>query len=217
VVRQIGQRWFVAMAPRTLTGLAASSLLLLAAVPAANEPSWSLASGTQTFSISGTVHAAASMTFPAAACVGPAAPLAPGVTRCLVYRVENYLDVPITVRTMSMSLDPSYPPPPSGCSSGELDLPAFAGTLTVPGLGSALSPGLPVTLKDTPLNQDGCKQTVLHFVFTGTADKTETTGSLAFTGADPIREALFGLALSLWGVALVLAARRARRRTGESP
>ncbi len=216
-------RWrAMSRTPRTLTGLAACSLLLVAAMPRASGPSWSLASGSATFSITATVHAAPSGTFPAARCAGPAAALAPGVTRCLVYRVDNHLDVPITVRTITMSLDPSYPTPPAGCSSDALALPEFSGALALPGRGSALSPGLPFSLKDTELNQDHCKQTTLHFVFSGTAEQAQTAGRgqtaarLAFTGADPVREALVGLALSLLGAALVLAARR-RRRSGETP
>lgn len=204
---------------RALRALAACGLLLAVASPAAAATPTPVAPSTRSFTISAEVLVApVPAIFPAAECSGPTALLVPGVTHCLVYRVDNHLDVPLTVRTLTMRLDPAYPPPSSGCLSGALDLPDFSGALAVPARSGALSPGLPITLADTGVNQDDCQRTTLHFVYSGTADAADAAGSsgagtLALTGSDLPREAGAALALTLLGLALVAAARRRVRGT----
>jgi hypothetical protein len=208
-----------AEALRGLGALAVCGLLLVAASPAGAATRASLAPGTASFTISIEVHATSSATFPMADCSGPTALLVPGVTHCLVYRVENRLDVPITVRTLTMRLDPAYPAPPAGCSAAALDLPEYSGALAVPARASAVSPGLPITLTDTDVNQDDCQQTTLHFVYGGSAEVADAsgssaTGTLALTGADLPREAAVAVALALLGLAFVVVARRRVRARG---
>jgi hypothetical protein len=203
---------------RGLGALAACGLLLVAAPPAVAATPAALAPGTASFTISTEVHATSSATFPVAACSGPAALLVPGVTRCLVYRVDNHLDVPITVRTLTMRLDPAHPAPPAGCAAGSLDLPEYSGALAVPARGSAVSPGLPITLTDTDVNQDDCQETTLHFVYGGSAEAVDApgssaTGTLALTGVDLPGEAAVAVTVALLGLALVVAARRRRTRS----
>jgi hypothetical protein len=206
-----------AVVPRTLVVLAAGALLLAALTARPAAPALALTAGTDTFTITSSVRAAVTGTGPATRCSGPAALLAPGVARCLVYRVDNHLDVPITVRSITMGLDPRYPPPPSGCTSDVLRLPAFAGAIAVAGRGSEATPGLPISLEDAPFNQDNCQDTVLHFVFAGSAQQAATTtGGLPRTGADLVQEMLAGLALCLVGLAALLAARRSRPSKGQA-
>ena len=206
----------VSRARRSLGTLAACGLVLVAAAPAEAATPAPVTPGTASFTISTEVHAAPSASFPMAHCPGPTVSLVPGVTYCLVYRVDNRLDVPITVRTLTMRLDPAYPAPPGGCSADALELPEFSGALVVPARASAVSPGLPIALADTAVNQDDCQQKTLHFVYGGSADAADDLGSsgggiLALTGADLPREAALALVLTLLGLALVTATRRRAR------
>lgn len=222
-------RRVVAMRPRALTMLAVGVVLLVPASSSASQPARSLTSGPHAFTISSSIHVGAPGADPAAGCPGALATLWPGVTRCLVYRVHNRMDVPITVRSITVGLDPAFPPPPQGCSSDKLALPTFSGAFIVPPRGSTLSPGVPILLKNASTNQDDCKQTVIHFVYAGMAvydDATQHgahrgtqqgTSHLAFTGADVAAAALAGLALMAAGCLLVVVARRTRRSDGESP
>ena len=215
-------RRVLAPVPRTVTGLAACGALLVLGLPGAGEPSLSLTAGTASFTIAGTVLAVPAGSDPDAGCTGGPAALLPGVPRCIVYRVDNHLDTPITVRTITMTLDPSFPPPPTTCSRGTLVLPTFTGALTVPGNGTAHSPGLAIMLESTGTNQDSCKDSVLHFAFAGTAvesDSGKVVASdsgrpLAYTGADVGPAALLGSGLLVLGAILVLAARRRRPADG---
>jgi hypothetical protein len=119
------------------------------------------------------------------ACSGAAAPLDPGVTRCLVFSVHNDLSVPMTVQTIDMSLDSTFPVPPSGCAGADLSLPTFTGALAVPGDGSAATAGLPISLSDTATNQDSCENTALHFSYVGTALYTDTTLTTVASSVNP--------------------------------
>jgi hypothetical protein len=205
----------VSRARRSLGALAACGLLLVAAAPAQAATPAPVTPGTS-FTISTEVHAAPSASFPMAGCPGPTASLVPGVTHCLVYRVDNHLDVPITVRTLTMRLDPAYPAPPVGCSADALELPEYSGALVVPARASAVSPGLPIALADTAADQGDCQQTTLHFVYGGSADAADDPGSsgggiLALTGADLPREAALALVLTLLGLGFVVTTRRRAR------
>jgi hypothetical protein len=117
-------------------------------------------------------------------CSGATAKLYPGVTRCLVYTVNNNLTVPISVQNINVALDSTFPAPPSGCSASDLSLPTFSGPLTVPGGGSANSPGLAISLIDNG-NQDNCENTTLHFAYTGTAQYTDTTTTTLVASPNP--------------------------------
>ncbi len=205
-----GRRLFVALG---LLGLA---------VALVGEPSRSFAAGPPTFTIESAIFERIEGKAGTARCVGAGGLLVPGVARCLEFRVKNQLSDPITVQTIRMELDPAFPSPPDGCSATELELPTFSGSLVVPAGGSATSPGLPISLKDTARNQDACKETVLHFVFSGSAvygdDAVAGSGAggsgLAATGADLTKALLAGVLLALAGGGILLGARRLRRRSG---
>ncbi|WP_218868892.1 hypothetical protein [Glaciibacter psychrotolerans] len=147
-------------------------------------------------------------------CSASAATLVPGVTRCLLFRVHNTSTQPITVRTITMSLDSTFPQPPSGCSAENLSLPTFTGLLPVTAGGWAESPGLPIRLENTATNQDNCKQTVLHFVFDGTASGSESQqgDGLAATGAAKLTGALL-IGIVMVGLGMMVSGTN-RRRTG---
>lgn len=203
-----------------------SSLLLVAVfavlLTAASPPSLPvlLSSGPSTFRIDGAVRAIPVGSSAAVGCEGPPAVLAPGVTRCLVYRVHNTLDQPIEVQSITMALDPAFPSPPSGCSVEKLLLPSFSGVLQVPAGGRGETPGLPIQLKNHPTHQDDCRDTVLHFTFTGTATYTGPSSAvpdqeLAGTGA-ALGGLLLGAGVLLSAGSVLLAVGR-RRRVEASP
>jgi hypothetical protein len=139
------------------------------------------------------------------------------VTRCLVYRVHNTLKNPITVRSISMALDPRFPVPPPGCRGYRMSLPRFSGALEVPAGGVGESLGLPIRLRDTRHNQDSCQNTKLHFVFTGSATSgrhsTTPTSPIRHTGATLPRSAV--VAVLLAGIVLLGAGAVLMRSAGE--
>lgn len=196
--------------------LVAGLTFLLAAASAPSVPVL-LTSGPSTFRIEGEVRTMPVGSPSAPRCEGPAAVLAPGVTRCLVYRVHNVMDQPIEVQTITMGLDPSFPPPPSGCTAEKLLLPSFSGVLPVPAGGRGTAPGLPIQLKNTPTNQDDCRQKVLHFTFAGTATYTGPTSPLPDQQL-PVTGAALGALLLVGGglvsAGLILLAVARRRRAG---
>jgi hypothetical protein len=99
--------------------------------------------------------------------------LFPGAVRYLSYTVHNPLTVPITVDSLSTSLDPEFQIPPI-CPAANLDLSGtgFTGSLTVPA-GGVAQVSRPITLLNTNTNQDGCKSVTFHFVHAGTATYTQ--------------------------------------------
>jgi hypothetical protein len=210
----------IASSSRTLGGFVACGLLLLVALPASGEPTAAMRSGPASFTIEADIHAAPSRFDEDTRCSGPPARLVPGVSRCLVYRVQNRLDAPITVQDLAVAVDPDYPPP-SGCSAETLSLPTFSGPLAVPARGSVTAPGLRIQLRDTRTNQDNCKQTVLHFVFAGTAVfASGGTHQLPATGAslserEMVWAVLLGCALVSLGFVVLADDRRRGRRRGE--
>ncbi|MEP7161284.1 MAG: hypothetical protein ABI746_09280, partial [Dermatophilaceae bacterium] len=131
-----------------------------------------------------------------------------------VYRVHNTLDRSIEVQTITIGLDPSFSAP-SGCTAEKLVLPSFSGGLQVPAGGREETPGLPIQLKNTPTNQDDCRQTVLHFTFAGTAGPGSPVPDpeLPVIGA-ALGGPLLGGALVSAGLILLAVARR--RRSGAS-
>ncbi len=158
------------MIARGLCGVVLVAVLAFVLTAASTPPvPASLSSSPSTFRIEGEVREMPVGSSTSPRCEGPPAMLAPGVTRCLVYRVHNSLDQPIEVQTITMGLDPGFPAPPSGCSVEKLLLPGFSGALQVPARGRSETSGLPIQLKNTPTNQDDCQQKMLHFTFAGTA------------------------------------------------
>ena len=210
--------------------LAAGFALLVVGGFAGGEPASALTPGGTTFSVSATVHEAPVAGFPAADCGPASATLSPGVTRCLTFDVDNHLDSSIVVDTVTMSLDPAFPAPPTGCQEVDLALPELSSPLAVPAMGSASSRALPISLKDSPVNQDACQGIVLHFTFTATAASVPTagvvpagtgadsgSGSLAFTGSEVLPLVTGGALLVALGLILVLVARRRDRERVDSP
>lgn len=223
VLRRRRGGWMIASRGHGVVLVAVLAFLLTAAgtppVPVVMD------SNPSTFRIEGEVRAMPVGSSASPQCEGPPAVLAPGVTRCLVYQVHNTLDQPIEVQTITMGLDPDFPPPPSGCSAEKLLLPNFSGVLQVPAGGRAETPGLPIQLKNTPTNQDDCQQKVLHFTFAGTATAADPSSpgpdrDLADTGAALGGLLLGGLLLGagvLISAGWVLLAVAKRRRAKASP
>lgn len=180
-MRQRLLRWRTAGGSITMS---AGILLIITALVA-----WvsgiAFASGTAMFELtSGSSFTITSEIHASPACSGPTALLDLGVTDCLVYSVQNNLTTPISVRSIDMGFDPSYPTPPSGCATS-LVFPTFSGSFFVPGGESATLGGLPITWTDINSNQDNCKSTTLHFVYSGTAQYTDTTSTALSATPDP--------------------------------
>ena len=136
---------------------------------------------------SGTGTSITSEIFDSPACSGAPANLFPGTTHCLVFTVHNSLTVPVTVQSITMSLDGSFPPLPSGCPPSDFRFPSFTGSLIVPGSATADSPGLPITMLDSGTNQDNCQNTTLHFVYSSVGQFTDsTTTSLSVSPNPPV-------------------------------
>ena len=207
---------------RAAIGTAIGFVLLCLAALVASEPAMALRSGPTTFTLTGTVHEAPALGFPAPTCGTGVATLAPGVTRCLEVRIDNHLGIPLVVHRLTTSLDPAYPAVP-GCPSGDLMLPSLSTSVTVPARGSAATPALPILLRNTPTNQDACKRAVLHLALAGTAMQAPATpdsdalADLVVTGSDALPTGIEGLVLVAAGLLLVLLARRRRRAEQDLP
>jgi hypothetical protein len=136
-----------------------------------------------TFTVTGTLYTTASTSYPSATCTGTPALLYPGVTRCEVFSVHNVMTVPISVTSITTSLDPAYPAPPAVCTGSNLTLPSYTGTpFTVPAGATVSSPGVPIALLESHTSQDACKSFTYHFLFSGSALYTDaTTTSLGST------------------------------------
>jgi len=140
---------------------------------AAPSPDMVLIAGTN-FTVTSTISDSPSVQTPAL--LYPAAP------RYLWYTVQNPLTVPITVSSLSTAADPAFPVPP-GCPMSNLDLSqtAFSGSLVVPS-GGTNRVSVPISLRDTNVNQDACKSVTFRFLYSGTATYTQlfaTTTNLA--------------------------------------
>ena len=141
-------------------------------------PGFELTSGTSSFTITSSIY-------PSPACSGSTALLAPGVTRCVVFSVQNNLKETISVQSITTALDTTnYPAPPANCSGTNLVLPTFSGpSFNVAGGGDATSPGVPIELNNSDSSQDTCKNYTYHFVYAGTADYTEVYGTSTGLGS----------------------------------
>lgn len=209
--------WAGAGALGRLVWIAALIMLLTAAgLAPAPHP---INSGASTFRITGAVRAMPTDLTASPSCEGPDAVLVPGITRCLVFQVHNTLEDPIEVRSITMGLDSSFPPPPSGCSADKLTLPSYSGSLKVPAQGNAETPGLPIQLKNTPTNQDDCQEKMLHFTFAGTAIAADPDTNGPHQGLPETGAALAGTVLGavlLLVVGWILHARIRRHRNKAS-
>ena len=143
------------------------------------------ANSTTNFNITSTIYATPSGAYPAATCSGSLALLYPGVTRCVVFSVHNNLNVPITVQGITTVLDSGYSAPPAVCSGSNLTLPTFSGSFVVGGSSTANSRGVPILLKESSTNQDACKNFVFHFLYSGTAQYTDSTTTSLTSSPNP--------------------------------
>jgi hypothetical protein len=167
----------VSVAALAAAGLTVS--LAGSAVPSA-PLTFSLMSNMPTTTISSTLYAAP-------ACSGAPVLLDPGMTRCLIFTVHNGLTVPETIQTITMSLDGSFPAPPSGCAASDITFPKYSGSLPVAGGGTVHSPPLAITLLDRG-NQSNCENTALHFVYASSAQYTDSSITKLAVSPTPLVE-----------------------------
>ncbi len=111
-----------------------------------------------------------------------AAVLYPGASRYLWYTAHNPLTVPITVTSMKIATVR----PPAGCPTSNLNYGSttFLGSLVVAASGTNAVP-VPISLRDTQTNQDSCENTTFKFVYTGTANYTDTTTTALTSSPNP--------------------------------
>jgi len=147
-------------------------------------PRFMLTSGTG-FTLTSTIYTTPSGPYPATTCSGTPDLLYPGVTRCDVFTVHNTVSVPITVQSITTTLNSSYPAPPAVCGGINLTLPSFSGSFTVAGGGTANLPGVPIALKDSGTNQDACENFTYHFLYSGTAQYTDATTTVLTSSPNP--------------------------------
>jgi hypothetical protein len=83
-----------------------------------------------------------------------------------VYTVHNSLTEPITVTALQIGSVVA----PAGCPAANLDLSqtTFSGSLDVPGAGSA-TVEVPISMIESGVNQDACKNVTFGFAYSGTA------------------------------------------------
>lgn len=178
---------------RTKSSVASSAIALVVAAlvmglsflvigPRSTRPEqvgFDLASNPSSFTITSTIY-------PSPACTGSAALLYPGVTRCLVFRVHNSLAVPITVQSITTTLDGTFPAPPSQCAPPTyFTLPTFSGSFAVAGGATGNLPGVHIELKDSGTNQDACENSTYHFEYFGTAQYTDATSTALTSSPNP--------------------------------
>ena len=148
-------------------------------VSAAPQLGTQLSSSTSTFTVTSTVY-------PSPACTGSPALLYPGVARCDVFTVQNTLNVPITVQSVTSSLDPNFAAPPAQCAPPtSFTLPTFSGAVAVPAGASVNLAGVPIELQDSGANQSACKNLQYHFVYSGTAQFTDATSTALTSSPNP--------------------------------
>ncbi len=133
-----------------------------------------LTSGTSSFTITSNIY-------PSPACSGLTASLYPGTTRCMVFTVQNLLDVPITVQSITTALDTTFPAPPTQCAPPTyFALPTFSGSTTVGADATVNLSGVSIELIDSDSDQTPCENYTYHFLYSGSAEYTDsTTTSLA--------------------------------------
>ncbi len=137
------------------------------------------------FTISSNIYTTPLGSYPSTSCFGSPALFYPGVTRCMVLSVHNNLSRPITVQSITIRLDPSFPAPPGVCSGANLTLPTFSGALTVSGGSTLAGPGLPISLNESHTNQDACKNFTYHFSFSGMAQYSDASSTILVSSPNP--------------------------------
>ena len=162
-------------------GFGALAVVVLLAGPLSNQPNALLTSGPN-FTIHGVI--CASQNTP---CTTPAL-LYPGVTRYMWYTVTNGLNAPISVQTLTLSVDvTTAPTPPAGCDPTKITGGSYSvssqPTFTVGSNSTSQAPvGVPVTLADSG-NQSACTGVTFHFNFAGTARYTDSTSTSLVSSA----------------------------------
>ena len=157
-VREVVSAGLVALVIATLTFGVAHTVLH------PSDPKMSLTAGSG-FTITSNIYSTS-------ACSGSTAELYPGTTRYICFTVQNNLNVPISVGSISMALSNT---PPTGCTAADLSLPTFSGSLNVLGSDSASTTGLPIELKDDGQQSPQCENQTLDFTYTGSAQYTDST------------------------------------------
>ena len=167
----------VALVVATLAFGVSSSVLGTKSV--AQRLGFDLTSGDSSFTITSSIY-------PSPSCSGSLALLYPGTPRSAVFTVQNLLNVPIMVQSITSALDTTdYPAPPADCMGTNLVLPTFTGFLNVPAGGDANSPGVPIELNDNGSPQDDCENYTYHFVYSGSADYTDSTTTSLGSSPNP--------------------------------
>ena len=146
---------------RTMTRTVASALLLTAlsfSIAFATSLRFHDDHGDSGFTITSSISSSSSAQVPA--------DLYPGVARYLWYTAHNQSSSPITVTMLRISSVQA----PRTCPIANLDDSAttFTGSLVVPARGAS-SVAVPISLRETGVNQDPCQHTTFLFTFTGTA------------------------------------------------
>ena len=158
-----GERGLVALVIAALTFGVAHTVLR------PSDPKMSLTAGSG-FTITSNIYATST-------CSGSTAELYPGTTRYICFTVQNNLNVPITVGSISMALSNT---PPTGCTAADLSLPTFIGIVECSRERLEQHTGLPIELKDDGQQSPQCENQTLDFTYTGSAQYTDsTTTSLA--------------------------------------
>jgi hypothetical protein len=156
--------------------MGAAHFVLGARPASAQRLGFNLTADTSTFTITSNIY-------DSPACAGSTALLYPGTTRCMVFTVKNNLTAPIIVQNLSVSVTSS----PAGCPASDFSLPVFNGDVTVPAKGTAVTAGLPISLRDSGSSQDACQGRTISFAYTGSAQFTDATSTvLTSTPATPI-------------------------------
>jgi hypothetical protein len=135
--------------------------------------------------VTSTIYTMPSGSYPAATCWGTPAPLYPGITRCLVFTVQNTLNVPISLQSITTSLDPTYPTPPADCSGSNLSLPSFSGSFSVGSGATKDMARLQLLLKNINADQSDCAAFVYHFKYTATAQYADSTTTVLVSAPNP--------------------------------
>jgi hypothetical protein len=162
-----------------------SSLVISPRSASPQHPGFDLTSNPSNFSITSTFYKTPSGPYPASTCSGSGT-LVPGVTLCVVFSITNTLNVPLSVTGITSALDPSFPTPPAMCMGSYLTLPTYSGSFAVPASGSANSPGVPITLKDSAtVDQTPCEGFHYHFLYTGSAQYTDSTTTVLTSAPNP--------------------------------
>jgi Bacterial Ig-like domain (group 3) len=129
--------------------------------------------------------------YPSPSCSGtPGALFFPGTPRCAVFTIQNLLNVPITVLSITTTLDSAFPAPPAQCAPPTyFTLPTFSGSFTVGAGATTNLPGVPVGLKESGTIQNACEGFAYHFKYTGSAQYTDSTTTVLTSSSNP---SLFG-------------------------